>query len=400
MGDEIARLFSDLETEILCSVAKRIQKMGGVSEYSEYQIEIARNLSEIRLDNKRILSGYDSRIRALIARNADDCVKKTCSEDLGFISESPDAMQNIMSGTLKKMADKGISEGSAKIRMLSGNMAKTLYSGCLRLTETIAKECERMFVEECNRAYLKVASGAYDYKTALKDGVDELARNGVRSISYNINDDTVTRSPESAVRMNIMTGMNQLSAEITEETCRLTGCEFVEVSAHLGARDKDGKNPWSNHARWQGKIYSLNGRKEINGTVYEDFKSTCGLGKADGICGINCRHSYYPYFPEIEPMYKKGEVEKWNSRKVSYEGKSFSRYEAEQKQRSIERKIRQYKKEAQVLDAGGNDSTDARRKIGEWQKIQRDFVKATGLVRDYSREYVGSAGGKQPRGKN
>lgn len=83
----------------------------------------------------------------------------------------------------------------------------------------------------------------------------------------------------------------------------------------------------------------------------------------------------------------------------------LTRYEGEQKLRGIERKIRYYKKKALVRRSAGVDDTAARRKLGEWQTVARDFTRQTGLRRDYAREYVGVSRslwnpmGEQPRGK-
>lgn len=76
----------------------------------------------------------------------------------------------------------------------------------------------------------------------------------------------------------------------------------------------------------------------------------------------------------------------------------MTKYEARQKQRAIERKIRQWKRTADIQKAGGVDDTSARVKLGEWQKIAQDFTDKTGLKRDYEREYIGTKSGKQPRG--
>ena len=34
--------------------------------------------------------------------------------------------------------------------------------------------------------------------------------------------------------------------------------DLVEVTAHSGARDKDGPNGWENHKKWQGRVYRWN----------------------------------------------------------------------------------------------------------------------------------------------
>ena len=82
---------------------------------------------------------------------------------------------------------------------------------------------------------------------------------------------------------------------------------------------------------------------------------------------------------------------------VEYNGKTYSRYDAEEKLRGIERNIRKYKRQALTESAGGVDNTKARLKIGEWQAKAREFTKQTGIERDHVREFIGTADGKQPR---
>ena len=67
----------------------------------------------------------------------------------------------------------------------------------------------------------------------------------------------------------------------------------------------------------------------------------------------------------------------------------YTRYEAEQTQRKIERQIRRYKKRVAVFESAGLQNPEAKARLGEWQAVARDFVKQTGLRRDYAREYVG-----------
>ena len=109
--------------------------------------------------------------------------------------------------------------------------------------------------------------------------------------------------------------------------CEALDCDLVEVTAHIGARPE--------HEEWQGKVYSVSGKSE----KYPPF-SICGYGEADGICGINCRHSFYPYFEGMERHYSQDNLDEMSKETVDYNGKSYSRYEGEQHLRHIERTIR------------------------------------------------------------
>jgi hypothetical protein len=121
-----------------------------------------------------------------------------------------------------------------------------------------------------------------------------------------------------------------------------------------------------------------------------------GYGTATGLLGINCRHSLFIFFEGVSrPEYTQAELDRINNTKVTYDGQQMDLYEATQKQRYIERQIRDWKRKAGALNAGGLDNTEERLKVGQWQAKARDFTKQTGLVRRYEWE---QAAGTNVRG--
>ncbi|MBP5447355.1 MAG: minor capsid protein, partial [Treponema sp.] len=218
-------------------------------------------------------------------------------------------------------------------------------------------------------------SGAFDYDTAMESAADELAKRGITTVRYE-NGRPVTRTIESAVRMNILTSINQTAANQTLSNAETLGVDRFETTAHIGARPE--------HEEWQGKIFTKS-----------ELHTICGLGTVTGLCGINCRHSFYPYFDGAAEHYTQDDLDEMAGEKVTYNGQEMTRYDGEQKLRGMERNIRRYKRQALTQEAAGVDNTKARRKIGEWQAAARDFTKQTGIQRDSAREYVGTSG-KQP----
>lgn len=78
-----------------------------------------------------------------------------------------------------------------------------------------------------------------------------------------------------------------------------------------------------------------------------------------------------------------------------YNGEELSFYDATQKQRAIERKIREWKRRASALEESGLNDPDTlsdiarcKSKVKDWQATMRDFLKQTGLDRDRIREQV------------
>ena len=368
LSDDLVEIYSQLEIDILRDMARRLARVGKITEATKWQAQVLTEAGGLKQDIARILHKYDRRIVQEIQEIFNDALIKNARADNRIFAEA---------------TGRTISDNNAQ--MMLATMKKT-REDLSRLTLTSAEVTNKTFLKQANNAYMQVTSGAFDYDTAMKMAANEIAKNGVTTmITYTNNAKPVRRSLESAVRMNILTGVNQTASQQTMNNCEALDCDLVEVTAHLGARPE--------HEEWQGKIYSVSGKSE----KYPPF-SVCGYGEADGICGINCRHSFYPYFEGMEQHYSQDDLDEMSKETVDYNGKSYSRYEGEQQLRHIERTIRHYKKEAATQDAMGLDNTAARRKIGEWQAKARDFTEQTGIRRDRAREYIGMPNGeKQPK---
>ena len=358
LSDELVDIYSQLETDILRDMARRIARLGKASDMDRWQAQILAESGSLKADIEKKIRRYDKNVAAAVKAVVQEALDKNTQNDnkifldaLGRTVSTPTAQEIL--ATVQKC-----------------------YSDLSRLTLTTAATSQEAFVREANRAVSKVRSGAFTYDAAIKTAVDDLADAGVTTVQYE-NGKPVRRSIESAVRMNILTGINQTAAQMTLNNCDAVECDLVETSVHLGARPE--------HEEWQGQIFSRSGKNPN----YRPF-SVCGLGSPTGICGINCRHSFYPYFEGMEKEYTEKELDQMASEKVTYNGKTFTRYEGEQALRSIERNIRLYKRVALTQDAAGLDNTKARQKIGEWQAKARDFTKQTGIERDSTREHVGN----------
>ena len=195
-------------------------------------------------------------------------------------------------------------------------------------------------------------------------------------------------SIESAVRMNIITGVNQTCGKLQELRADEMKCDLMEITAHSGARPE--------HASWQGKIVSRSGKKG-----YLSLKDI-GYGTVTGFKGVNCRHDWYPYYPGSSKTYTQEQLNDLNNEKVIYNGKEYSKYDATQLQRSMERRIRADKKELAGLQGiltSAKDNKlieDTKTEFGRRSLIYKthqnaldDFIKQTSFIKDNTRLYVG-----------
>lgn len=144
-------------------------------------------------------------------------------------------------------------------------------------------------------------------------------------------------------------------------------------------------------------LFSLSGKSR----KYPDFVKSTGYGTGAGLKGWNCRHDFFPFFEDSKPAYTQEELAEFENRQVTYNGEEMTEYDATQKQRAMERRIRATKRELAGYDAGIVATTDDSLKaelqtafnkksilLKRQEAALKDFTKQTGLTRDRSREQV------------
>lgn len=230
-------------------------------------------------------------------------------------------------------------------------------------------------------AVLQIQSGAISYNQAIKSAIQQLAGGGLKVVNY---ESGHVDQIDVAARRAVMTGVNQICDQYTNQSAEYIETRYFEVSAHSGARDKPGPSPWSSHKDWQGKVYyqSENGEADPLG-LYDDLVSTTGYGYVDGLTGANCRHHKFAYIPGIsERTYTDEQLEHIDDGLgCTFDGKTYTAYEATQMQRRIERQIRAQKKLKNAYEKSGltEEAQAANIKLRRLNAKYKAFSKAAGL---------------------
>jgi len=370
-SDEIMKLYADLEDAIKTDMCRRLASLGRISTSTDWQAKILREAGSLGGDIGKYLTSYDKKTQRTVKELFKQLTARATSGEI-----APNQQQ-----------------------MIAATQGYTgLITDLHNLTRTSAATTE--FVIAANNLYIQVASGAFSYTEALKSTVDALAAKGLYTLSYGDRSYNI----ESMARTCVQTALGQTAGRQSMAEAEATGTDLVMVSAHEGARHTDKPaNPWSNHDEWQGKVYCTAGEREYRdeaGNVHlaPDFYAATGYGEIDGLCGINCRHTFYPYYEGEAERYDREELEDYRKADLTLDGKKVTRYEAEQELRSTERMIRGWKRKAQCQQEAGLDDTAARIRLGAWQERRASICKQTGLRPDWTREYIGTPDGKQPRG--
>ena len=247
------------------------------------------------------------------------------------------------------------------------------------ITRTTAASAAHQFENVLDRAWLQVTSGGIDRVSAVRSAITDLADKGLRTIEYPTGHVDYL---DVATRRATLTGVNQTAGKMQEALADEMGADLMELTAHAGARDTGEGS--ANHASWQGKIVSRSGRSGY--LSFEDI----GYGTGPGFKGWNCHHDWFPFFEGIsEPTYTQEEIDKLSAPMYTYNGTRMNEYQATQTQRAIERRIRKYRRELAGMEAGGQPKEASAAALAEWLDKQENFIKQTGLKRQYDRERVG-----------
>ena len=377
-ADAIEGQFYDLENRIMADIVRRIKKTGEITSTADWQLNrfyaLGYSSDEVESMIMKALKAtwpemfelYDKVIDWEYVRN------KTLYEQINgqFIPyEDNEQLQQWIEAAKAQTADtlKNLTQTMGIVEQINGQMT------FLPLTE--------FYQRTIDAAILDITSGAFDYNSVLKRTVNTLARSGIRTIDYASG---YSSRVAVAARRAVMTGITQMTGRITDYNAEKLGAKYYEVAWHANARPS--------HRVWQGKVWSK-----------EQLVTVCGLGSVTGLCGVNCYHEYYPFFPGIS---ERNWTDEWlreqNAKEDmprAWRGKEYTAYEATQKQRQMETSMRAQRQKVRCLKEGGANPDDIviekARYQGQLQEYKR-FCDDMGLTPQMERVYIDGLGRVAP----
>ena len=360
---QASKLYNDLELEIIQEIAERIANVGYANTVVYNNTAILQEMGVLYEDIINMVAEYNETSVSQIQDIFETAGVKSLNRD--------DSIYKIAG-----LNPKGL---NTSMQQLLISTARNTQNNLSRLTNTTAVTSQTQFIEAMNKAYMEVSTGVKSYSQSIIDTVKSISKKG----AYVEYPSGQHRSIEVATRMNILTSVNQMSGRLQLMRADEMGWDLMEISAHGGARPE--------HAEWQGKIVSRSGQKGY--LSLDDI----GYGEATGFQGVNCRHTWFPYYKDSSLTYTRNELNNLKNEKVTYNGKDISKYDASQIQRKIERQIRQNKKDIaglQGLLTGSNDIDieEVQTQLKNTQSTMRinnarlnDFLKQTGFRKDNTR---------------
>lgn len=370
----LEKLFYELQDRVFTDIVRRIKKTGEITSTADYQI------------NKLLILGnstefVESEIKRLISLTAPEIWElydKVANWEYVRYAEAYEQINGHFTPLeeneqIQQWSQAIINQTQNEIKNITQSLGMSVDIGGGKMAFTPLAEYYQKYLD---RACMDIVTGSFDYNTVLRRVVKEMTSSGIRSVDYASGWNN--RVPV-AVRRAVMTGVSQLSAQINEMIAKDLKTEEYETTWHSGHRPSH----W-----WGGRVYT-----------YQELQTVCHLGEGDGLCGWNCRHSYFAFVSGISVRTYTNEqlteLENQEQEIKTYQGKEYNKYQASQMQRKLETKMRAQRAKVKQLQQGGADPNDIMaakaRYLNTLHQYQR-FSKKMEIPEQMERVYMDGLG--------
>lgn len=365
---DILQVHKELQESIIRDIVRRMLKHPErLTDTAEWQIEKVQQSGILYNELVRELSRATGRLESEIRAAFDDAEGKIFDYgDKTVTAAGFDPVEfKSLSPSMKQTWEAALSKTSTE---------------AVNLTKTTAVTVQSSYIRACDLAHMQVASGAFDYNTAIRNAVKYAALQGVTVVYPSGYVDKL----DTAIRRSLLTGINQTAGQLQNMRADSLDCDIMEITAHAGARPA--------HAVWQGQLVSRSGRRG-----YLSLPDI-GYGSVTGFMGANCRHNWHMFFEGIsERAYTDAQLAALSSETVEYNGERVPLWKATDYQRRLERSVKTSKRELVAIDeaiknANGElktglqaDFEHAAQLLKKREAKLKDLCNQTGLYYDSSR---------------
>lgn len=168
-SDQLLALVDELSISIVADIAKRLVKTGKISETSRYQAEVLQGAGLVYKDVLKHVSQASGYIDTEVERLFEEAgVRNLKNEAVIYKAAGEKEIELHQSETMQKI--------------LSANLRKTKEE-IDNLTLTTAVKSQTAYINACNKAMMKVQTGAFSYDKAIADAIKEAAVQGTEALS-------------------------------------------------------------------------------------------------------------------------------------------------------------------------------------------------------------------------
>ena len=342
--NKVVEMYTKLNQDLTVDIIKRIQKTGDISSFTRSQIKVL-----IRQGGKEVFNE---------ALNKVNGISRELKKQLLQLFEELQNEQ--MKGYKETYEAKGLNyEISREVQILVYSIYRRTNKDLKNLTKSIAFSSKTTYINALDDLYTKVASGSFDYSSAMKNTINALAEKGITlkdKAGRNV-------SLETAVRRNLMTSLTQTANDIAKQVRDEIGANCVVIRHSPTCRPS--------HYPIDDVVMSL-----------KEFKKYEYLTKE-----FNCKHIVnYDWRPEFD---NKKQKTIFGSEHGTIE-EITKNYNERQKQNYYARVVRSKKKEILSLKGtNNNDILDKKKKeLRNAQMKYRQYSKSKGLEVDYDKTWV------------
>lgn len=239
----------------------------------------------------------------------------------------------------------------------------------------IFKDISNVYRETIDSALFNITQGKTTYDQEMRRIIKQLGTSGLKTIDY---ESGHIRRLDSAIRMNVLDGMRQLTNELQQQFGEEFGANGIEISVH--------SNPAVDHSPIQGHQFSNEEYNNMqNSLPFKDYEGNQFNAIERHIGEWNCYHYVFSIVLGInKPEYSKEQLQTIidkNNEGFILDGKHYTNYEGTQLQRKLETQIRK-QKDLQILAKASEDKElvqQAQRKITYLTTKYKQLSQISGL---------------------
>ena len=382
MSWQMAEVYASVTDRILINLAHHfpyIQHTGQMSGSFEYQAKMLAQMGQVNKESMKIimdsLKGADEALKGVLEASIMDALKteepklrKAAQKGLlsgGVPEVSPNMMQAFQT-YYRQSAD--------KLNLVNTVMLESTQAAYTATVSDVVQKIQRT-QSILNVAAGETVTGVSTWNQAMHDAVKKMVQNGITGF---VDHGGHKWSPEAYVAMDIRTTMFNTAREAVWERAESYGSDIYQVSSHNGARPLC--------YPWQGKLISrsdyVRDVEDVDGNKAHVYaQSDTSFGAPAGLFGVNCRHYPMSFIPGFSAL--RGEPQPPEENEQAYA--------ESQQQRALERKLREEKRDLEVMKAQGasEDQINAQReRVRKANADIDDFCDDTGRARRRNREYT------------
>ncbi len=248
---------------------------------------------------------------------------------------------------------------------------------------------EETYHKVIDEAVYAITTGKESYNQLMRSTLKQLAKSGVRKMEY---DSGYSRRIDTAVRMNVLDTMRQVSNEISRQLGKEFNSNGIEISVHI--------NPAPDHEEVQGHQFSNEEFDKFQNHL--DCFDSKGMkihhkhGKYErrAISEYNCYHYIFPIILDVSnPLYSDKELQdiiKNNHKGVEIDGKNYTYYEVTQLQRQLETEIRKAKEQNIIAQASNDEELilSSQKRITSLMNKYKQVSRQANMDIDIDRTYI------------